>query len=107
MYVLTGIRQLETCPHSCFDVVARKQELYGWVWRAGLTLQGLTWTVTYGHSQVVEWLVQQPATDVSRNSSAGSRAFNLAVLGKNPASLSLLYLTAVQVGDWNTGGDVV
>ena len=59
MYVLTGIRQLETCPHSCFDVVARKQELYGWVWRAGLTLQGLTWTVTYSHSQVVEWLVQQ------------------------------------------------
>ena len=35
MYVLTGIRQVETCPHSCFDMVARKQELYGWAWTKG------------------------------------------------------------------------
>ena len=48
------------------------------------------WEVIYSHNQVVLWLVQQPAADVSRKSSDGSTAFHLAVLGKNSAGLSLL-----------------
>ena len=45
---------------------------------------GLMRAVYYRHNQVVEWLLQQPAIDVSRRGWEGWTALHSAVGGHNP-----------------------
>ena len=55
---------------------------------------GLMEAVKNSHNQVIEWLLQQPAIDVSRRGWGGYTALHQAVWGKNPVGLSLLLATA-------------
>ena len=51
---------------------------------------GLMMAAYKSHNHVVEWLLQQPATDVSRQDNVSETALQWAVMGNNPAGLSLL-----------------
>ena len=52
-------------------------------------VSGLMWAVRCSQNHVTEWLLQQPAIDVSRKGRWGT-ALHWAVGGDNPAVLSLL-----------------
>ena len=66
---------------------------------------GLMRAVSNSHNQVVAWLLQQPAIDVSRRDRDGSTALYWAVGGNNPTLLSLLlaHPTADPTGRDNNG----
>ena len=51
---------------------------------------GLMAAVANSHNQVVEWLLQQAAIDVSRRNREGRTALHMAVSVDNPTLLSLL-----------------